>query len=155
MLRAITKIKAFTLSEMIVVMIITSIVVAMAFSVLHLVQKHMSVIQNNFANNSEIDKLDQLLWLDFNRYSTIYKNTSEDIVVFKNEIDSVVYQFNEKFIVKNTDTIRVSLKTKSFFLNGNKATNSIIDAIKLETDSISQNQVLFVFKENDATHYMN
>ena len=41
-----SKIQAYTLSEMIVVLILTSIVVGMAFSVLTLVQKHMSGIRH-------------------------------------------------------------------------------------------------------------
>ena len=45
------KIKAFTLSELIVVMVLTLVVAGMAFSVLQLVQKHMYAIKGNFENS--------------------------------------------------------------------------------------------------------
>ena len=52
-----SKVQAFTLSEMIVVLIITSIVIGMAFSVLRLVQKHMGGIQDNFNRSTELNRL--------------------------------------------------------------------------------------------------
>ena len=68
------KIMAFTLSEMIVVLILTSIVIGLAFSVLNLVQKQMSAIQDNYNKSLELNKLETALWLDFNRYSDIRFN---------------------------------------------------------------------------------
>lgn len=44
------KVKSFTLSELLVVMIITAIVVGMAFSVLRLVQKQIHTIQKTMTN---------------------------------------------------------------------------------------------------------
>ena len=63
------KIKAFTLSEMVVVTILTSIIVGIAFSVLSLVQRHMYSIKQNFNNNTELSKLEQALWIDFDMLS--------------------------------------------------------------------------------------
>jgi len=68
-LKSTNKIQAFTLSEIIVVLILTTIIVGLAFSVLTLVQKHMRSIQSNFYNTTELKKLETSLWLDFNRYS--------------------------------------------------------------------------------------
>lgn len=149
------KINAFTLSEMIVVLILTSIVVGLAFSVLTLVQKHMSTIQNNFSNNIELNKLEQSLWLDFNRYSKIEYKTLEEEVVFTNEIDSIAYQFHDLYVVKDIDTFHIQLQNKMFYYNGNQIENGLIDALKLETSKTSQNQHLFIFKENDATPFLN
>lgn len=150
-----TKIQAFTLSEMIVVLIITSIVIGLAFSVLSLVQNHMSGIQNNFTNNIELNKLEQSLCLDFNRYSKIEYNELENMISFKTEIDSISYQFHEAYIIKDIDTFNIQLQGKQFFFNGNKIENGFIDAIKLETSKVFQNQKLFIFKENDATLFVN
>lgn len=150
-----TKIQAFTLSEMVVVLIITSIVIGLAFSVLTLAQKHMSSIQKNFNKNTELNKLKQSLWLDFNRYSNIRYDHLEHVMILNNEIDSISYQFNETFIVKTIDTFNIQLQNKQVFFDGNIIEHGVIDAIKLETTKEFQNQILFVFKENDATHFMN
>tara|TARA_R110002096_G_C14628966_1_gene724740 strand:- start:1349 stop:1813 length:465 start_codon:yes stop_codon:yes gene_type:complete len=150
-----SKIQAFTLSEMVVVLILTSIVIGIAFSVLTLVQKHMSGIQNNFNKNTELNKLEQSLWLDFSRYSNIRYDDLEQIVIFKNEIDSTIYQFRETFIIKEIDTFNIQLQNTQVFFDGNNVKQGNMDAIKLETTKVFQNQTLFVFKENDATLYIN
>ncbi|PQV48802.1 hypothetical protein CLV33_1047 [Jejuia pallidilutea] len=136
-------------------MILTSIVIGLAFSVLTLVQKHMLSVQLNFKHQTELNKLEQSLWLDMNRFSRVEFNTIEDVITFKNDIDSVIYYFNEKHIIKDIDTFNIRLKHKILFFNGNKITEGMLDGIKLETSEEFQNQILFVFKENDATYFVN
>ncbi len=145
------KIHAFTLSEMIVVIILTSIVVGMAFSVLTLVQRHMSSIQDNFNKNTELNKFEQMLWIDFNKYARIEYSPIEDGLIFTSEIDSVTYKFTTEYIIKEADTFNIPLQNKVFFFDGNKSTKGKVDAIRLKT---FQNQQVFVFKQNDATQFM-
>ena len=149
------KIQAFTLSEMIVVLILTSIVIGLSFSVLTLVQKHMRSIQNNFSQNTEINMLEQSLWLDFNRYSKIKYDDLEDALVFNSEIDSTTYKFNREYIMKDSDTFNIQLNHKTLFFEGTTTKKGFIDAIKLETSKAFQNQHLFVSKQNDAAQFMN
>jgi len=149
------KIQAFTLSEMIVVIILTSIVVGMAFSVLTLVQKHMLSIQENFSKNTTLNTFEQALWIDFNRYPKIEYSAIDDELIFTSEIDSVVYKFTTEHIIKEVDTLHIPIQIKSFFFDGNKTANGQVDAIKLEVSKAFQNQTLFVFKKNDATQFMN
>ncbi|WP_034045137.1 PulJ/GspJ family protein [Wocania ichthyoenteri] len=149
------KIQAFTLSEMIVVIILTSIVVGMAFSVLTLVQKHMSGIQNNFNKNTELNILEQSLWLDFNRYSEIEYNVINDELIFTSDVKTTTYKFTTDYIIKELDTFNISTDNKLLFFDGDKATNGRVDAIKFETSKTFQNQPVFVFKQNDANQFMN
>lgn len=150
-----SKIQAFTLSEMVVVLILTSIVVGLAFSVLSLVQKHMVGIQNNFIKNTELNKLEQSLWIDFNRYPNIIYDALEDEIKFTNAMDSITYQFNGTYIIKATDTFHIQLQSKILFFDGNEVRTGGIDALKLETSKTFQNQPLFIFKDNDATPFIN
>ncbi|GAA3614526.1 prepilin-type N-terminal cleavage/methylation domain-containing protein [Flavivirga amylovorans] len=149
------KIQAFTLSEMIVVLILTSIVIGLAFSVLSLVQKHITGIQSNFIHNTEINKLEQSLWIDFNRYTKIEYDALQDEIKFSNHIDSLHYQFHETYIIKNRDTLNIQLQNKLFFFDGDIIESGLIDAIKLQTSKLFQSQKLFVFKKNDATPFIN
>lgn len=148
------KIKAFTLSEIIVVLILTSIVVGLAFSVLGLVQKQMLAIQANYNKNQELQKLETSLWLDLNRYPNIRYNFNEDRLVLKNELDSVSYSFSKEFIVKVEDTFDIALETKQFYFDGILSKTNKVDALKLQTTKVYQNRELFIFKKNDATLYM-
>ncbi len=148
------KIQAFTLSEMIVVLILTGIVVGLAFSVLGLVQKQMLTIQDNYNKSLELNKLETSLWLDFSRYSIINYNALEDKLILKNELDSISYVFLKKIIIKKQDTFSISLKYKQFYFDGKLSTTNQVDAMKLKTSKTHLNQELFIFKQNDATAFI-
>ncbi|WP_290698296.1 prepilin-type N-terminal cleavage/methylation domain-containing protein [Lacinutrix sp.] len=149
------KVQAFTLSEMIVVLILTSIVVGLAFSVLGLVQKQMLAIQDNYNKSLELNKLETVLWLDFNRYSKIEYNNLEKELKFSTELDSMTYRFLESKVIKEQDTFAIQLQQKKYYFEGDIISNGQIDALKLETTKDFQNQQLFIFKQNDATVFMN
>lgn len=150
----IKKIKAFTLSEMIVVLILTSIVVGLAFSVLRLVQKQIFAIQQNYYKSTEINKLKTALWIDFNRYQDIKYNALNNELLLKNELDSVSYRFSEDYIVSDIDTFRIKLEAKQIFFNGLISKTNKVDAIKIKTSKSNRSQELFIFKKNDATVYI-
>lgn len=149
------KIKAFTLSELIVVLILTSIVVGLAFSVLTLVQKHMGSIQQNYNQKTKLNLLESILWTDFNRYSNIAYDSMNNTLELSSELGSTSYQFTKTSIIKDIDTFNIELENKSFFYKGNIIEKGIIDALKLETSKTFQNQKLFIYKKNDATAFMN
>ena len=71
------KIKAFTLSEMLVVLVISSIVIAAAFLILTMVQKQFMVVQKNINNKQEINFFERLLWRDFNTYTINYQKKKD------------------------------------------------------------------------------
>lgn len=149
-----TKIQAFTLGEMIVVLILTSMVVGLAFSVLILVQKHMGSIQEHLNRNSSLDKLETALWIDFNRYPTIEYDAVEDKLICRSEINVTYYTFHEDYLIKDVDTFRVALDQKSLYFNGENIEQGKIDALKLTTSKTFNNKSLFVFKQTDANSFM-
>ncbi len=149
------KIQAFTLSEMIVVIILTSIVVGMAFSVLTLVQRQMSGVQNNFNKTTELAILEQALWLDFNRYSKVEYDVADDELIFTSEVNSTTYKFTNTHIVKDLDTFNIAEHSKLFFFDGDKTSHGKVDAIRFETSKTFQDQGFFVFKLNDANQFIN
>ena len=153
-MKPIKKIKAFTISELIVVLILTSIVVGLAFSVLGLVQKQIFPIQNNYKHQMTLRQLETSLWIDIHRYPNINYNPIEEELTMKHELDSVVYQFSKVNIIKAQDTFPVVLSQKAFYFNGTTTNNNKVDAIKLTTDKTTNFQELFIFKKNDATQFM-
>ena len=73
-----SKVKSFTLSELLVAMIITVIVVGLAFTVLNLVNKQIAVIQKNYNRTTNLAFFKQRIWLDFNKHSQIIFNSNFD-----------------------------------------------------------------------------
>ena len=149
------KIKAFTLSELIVVMVLTLVVAGMAFSVLQLVQKHMYAIKGNFENSTNITLLEQSLWIDANRSNSISYNSDEDILYFISEIDTIAYTFTPTFIQKEIDTFPIAVTEKLFYFKGEETNSSGIDAFKLFTSEEFKSRTIFISKRNTANTYMN
>ncbi len=153
-MQKIKKIPSYTLSELVVVIIITSIVVGLAFSILRLVQNQIFSIRKNFENTTELRKLEQSLTLDFNRYSTISYDPIKDKLYFSTPINSTNYQFEDDFVVKELDTFRVSIERKNFYEMGETVNDGKIDGMKLFCSKTNQSRELFIFKQNAAIDYI-
>lgn len=154
-MRRLKKISAFTLNEMVVALVLTAIVVGLAFSILSLTQKQMLGIQQNYIKNDVLRQFEQALWVDFNKYHTAIYNDYTNELVLKNEIDSVNYSFKNGFVLKNLDTLKMALAERIFYLDGKQVSEGIIDAIEIITSKESQNPTVFVYKKKDAAYYMN
>lgn len=148
------KIKAFTLSEMIVVLMLTIIVVGLAFSVLNLVQKQMGGMSENYEYKNEINLLKQALWIDFGTYSNISIDSKTNILRFANEIEYTDYIFEEDWIVRGKDTFNLKLSERLFYFDGVESSDAQIDAIKLITVLENENKSIFLYQENAASEYM-
>jgi competence protein ComGF len=149
------KIKSFTLLELLVVMIITAIVVGMAFSVLRLVQKQIHVIETNFAKTSSLALFEQKLWQDFNELNTIQFNEDTNSLLMESEMDTVLYSFQENYILRNKDTIKLKLVANKLFFKGKEVKEGNIDALSISGIAELPDYEIFVSKKNDVTLSMN
>ncbi|MGX7666050.1 PulJ/GspJ family protein [Flavobacterium pedocola] len=150
-----TKVKSFTLSEILVVMVITAIVVGLAFSVLRLVQKQIHLIRKNYDKSVELALFEQKLWQDFHEYGNITFDARNRKLQMKSEIDSIQYVFYDDLVMRQQDTIKVKLKVLDVFFEGTKAQERNIDAIKLLAEQELPDYDIFVFKNQDVNFYMN
>lgn len=148
------KIKAFTISEMLVVLVISSVVVGLSLTVLSLVQKQLKTMNENQAKNTEIQQLERALTRDFQRYELSY-NHKNDQLKGLSVIDSVIYRFNENFVLRNTDTLWVPIYKSVRYLNGTSVSENEIDAIQLQWSKEFPEKKLFISKTKDAAFYMN
>ncbi|GGB73407.1 hypothetical protein GCM10007424_11650 [Flavobacterium suaedae] len=147
------KVKSFTLSEMLVVMIITAIVVGIAFSVLNLVQRQISGIEKNFSKTTALSLFEQRLWADFNRHNNIIANSNT--IIFVSDVDTVLYTFNENHVLRNTDTINTKLITNKFYYLGKEVQSGTIDAVLISAGKEMSNYSIFASMEHDASYFMN
>lgn len=149
-----SKIKAFTLTEMIVVLTITVIVVGLAFSVLTLVQKQMSGISATYEDTTELNLLQQALWIDFNTYPDILFDTKTATMQCSNEIEGVTYIFENDWVVRQRDTFRIKTSETIFYSEGNAILSGAVDALKLTSDKESGTKTIFIHAENPANEFM-
>lgn len=148
------KYNAFTLSEMLIVLVVSSIVIGITFTVLNLIQKQVSGIRNNFSNQQEVQTLERVLWQDFNTYD-VYYSLINDALEFTNNKETIIYRFNENYVLRQNDTIKTNIINKSLFLNGKLVTNGYIDAISIVTEKQYTSNKIFAFKQKDANYYLN
>ena len=149
------KINAFTLSEMMVVLVITVIVVSLAFAVLQLVQKQMIGMQHNYEKNTKENQLRQALWIDFRTYSTFNYDAAHQRLYCQNELSSISYEFYENQIIRQKDTFAIELDEYKFFFDNQKVDGGPVDALMLQMQKKTKEKRMFVFKNNTASDYMN
>jgi len=148
------KVNAYTLSELLVVLVLTSIVAGMAFSVLNMVQKQLFSIQKNMDVKAHFRTLEQSLLIDFNTYHNVKYSKEENRLVCYSEIDSVAYNFTADYVYKSLDTFYISAIHKKIFFAGNEVSSGKVDAIKIDSIGLNSNLQLFIFKHNDANTYL-
>lgn len=149
------KVKSFTLSELLIVMIITVIIVGIAFSVLNLVKKEIVVIEKNYRKTTNLLLFEERLWLDFNNYPKIEFSSNENKLFLKSETDTILYQFYDDYVMRNQDTIKSKLDIDKIYFQGNQTKQGEIDAISILGVKELPDYTIFVFKQNDATFFMN
>ncbi|MGV8947183.1 MAG: hypothetical protein ACOH1N_12190 [Lutibacter sp.] len=147
------KIKSFTIAEMLVVMVLTTIVISIAILVLNLVQTELIGIQQNFKNNTELRTLEQTLWLDFNKNEVLVDIKSNQLICIS-PLDTVIYKFAENYVLRNNDTLKLVFEEHKLFLDM-KPSLTKADAIELKLSNEFQNKQLFIFKTKSASYYMN
>jgi len=149
------KIKAFTLSELLVVLLLTVVVVGLAFAILNLVQKQMSTTRKNYDNGTELQQLRQVLWRDFRSYQHSFFSKQEEKLIFENEMERVQYTFLQNYLIREQDTFKIQLARKVFYFEGGAVQEGRINALELFTTKEMNKKTVFVYRENDATIYMN
>jgi prepilin-type N-terminal cleavage/methylation domain-containing protein len=149
------KIKSFTLPELLIVMIITAIVVSMAFSVLRLVQKQIHTIETNFNKTANLALFEQKMWQDFNEFQIIQFNEKQNSLVLESEIDTVHYSFQDNYVLRNKDTLKLKLAPTTFFFEGKEVKGGDIDALSISGKATLPNYEIFVSKRNDLTLSIN
>jgi len=148
------KVSAYTLSEVLVVLLLTSIIAGMAFSVLNMVQNQIFSVQKNMDVKASFREFEQSLMLDFNKYHNVRFDRNDNRLVCYSEIDSVSYNFMPNYVQKNIDTFYVSGIHKKLFFAGNEIEGGVMDAIKIDSIALNSNLRLFIFKQNDANTYL-
>ena len=154
MLQLHKKTKGFTIAEMLVVLVISSIIITITLLVLNLVQRQIQNIQANMASNTEQRLLERGLWQDFNSHNLFY-NDKEQQVFCMSEKDTIIYTFHKAYVLRNLDTLAIAVFNKKVFLEGEEVLNQRIDALELQISKEITNRKIVVFKTNDAAHYMN
>ena len=147
-----TKIQAFTLTEMMVVIVISAIVAGLAFTILDVVQKNMRSIESNYEHQSEIQALEVALTVDFTKYPEAYWDARTETLLLSSPINTQEYRFQKDSITTPWSSFVLKTKNTELFFEGKRVTNGEIDAIKLTFENARDLHRIFVYKYKDPTN---
>jgi len=144
------KIAAFTLSEILVVLAITSIVIAIAFTTLRLITKQFVVMQDRYKERTEVTKFKQQLLFDVEKGFQVFwdeKLQQLDVLV---KDETIRYEMTPAYVLRGRDTLDFKILNTEFYYKGDTVTEGIIDGIEIELEATGRPVRFFVSKTVDA-----
>lgn len=93
------RIKGFTIQEIMIVMVITSLIATMVFSIIQYSYRFLNSVVKTGNAQSEINHLQQVLSVDFLRADEI---NFDNMLVCKFYLESATYQFNPNCIIRRS-----------------------------------------------------
>lgn len=150
-----SKVQSFTLAELLVVMVLTTIVVGIAFSVLTAVQQQLKKVNDVLDKTTQLAFFEQQLYMDFTNHTTAYFNSTTQTLTLTSDVNTINYHYHPDFVLRNTDTLNVKVSVQKNYFEGVVVLNGSIDAISITADPDIPNYPIFIYKNNDATSYIN
>jgi len=154
-LRSSTHIKAYTLMEMIVVMIISAIIVSMAYVVFTKVNVLAITLKKLYQANYQVVLLDKLVYADIEHADRVVKTADGFVCEFKNEkhtyhISDVIvrtqqHQIDTFAFIKDINMVFTFLSERE----------TVIKTVKIEGVYEEEELNLFYAKEYGADVYVN
>lgn len=146
-------VNAFTLVEMVIVLIIASLIVALSFTVLDIVQRNLGNISKQFSVENNRILLQSRLEANFLKYGESYYDRNKEQIVFRSNIDSIIYRLNNDFLIMEDDTIDFKFQKIYFMYHGDSIANGGFDAIgTIQKESAKK---IFCYRVNDSKAYLN
>ena len=150
----IRKIRAFTIIELVVVMILSGIIIGIVYSAYQIVSSQYENYRKANNQNTSMAVLTLLLNRDFSTAYSI-KKEGERISFFDQENKVCSYAFAEDFIIRSTNAVEDTFHIHTFnievlFLNQPQSSyTGLIDEVYFES-MIFEEQQLFRFKKQYA-----
>jgi len=119
-----------------------------------LVQNQMGGISAIYTTKTKVNKLQQSLWRDFDKYETIYLDAPNYKILFSNELEERWYRFTKGQFIRDS-TLQVSYTLLQGYFENKKVAHGTIDALAITTGKDAGAQQIFVYKVNTPTVYLN
>jgi competence protein ComGF len=144
------KIPAFTLSEILVVLAITSIVIAIAFTVLNLVTKQFTTMRARYEERTEVNAFKQRLLFDFEKGSTAVWNEKQQQLDITIQDEIISYEMAPDYVLRDSDTIPIMIQNTRFYYKGDEIEEGVTDGLELTLMIANRPIQFFVSRKVDA-----
>ena len=153
-MNSLKKIQAFTLGELLIVMVISSIVVTLSFMALGNIQRQIRGVNQTFERQQKILQLERMLFMDLHVDRAVY-SPKDSTMTFEKGKELVQYKYLNGNIVRQQDTIDLQMKNMILYLNGEKVNDGDFDAVEIMFSDTYNQQGFFIYKRKDASYYIN
>lgn len=146
------RIKAFTIMEVTVTMMVAAILMGITYTTYSIVSRSYLSFNTKNKDMAELELLDRLLKRDFDRGEVILKET--DGIIIKNTDRMVTYEFSPDYITRNsgiTDTFKVKTEGLSTSFEGQPVDETGLSGEQNRLDDLSFN--LIFQNEKIPYHY--
>jgi prepilin-type N-terminal cleavage/methylation domain-containing protein len=127
------RLDAFTILELLVVMVVSALLFGMAYSALRMVQRQQQGIARKSALLGQISTWQTALAADF--YTSTIVTLSNDQVRCQRRDGEVTYLFQDSTLVREqgelVDTFRLPIRQCTYFWQGQERTSGLIDELTL------------------------
>ncbi len=146
------KVKSFTITEILVVIVITSVVVSLALSVLRMLQRHTLTLSDFQTAKNELYLLNNQLAIEFSKAESIHWSSENEILTFTTPLKQATIAVDSIALSQR----QLEVKERTVYLQGKeKSASGIIDALKLEMNVKGKDQTIFVYRRNDLNTILN
>ncbi len=152
------RIKAFSLLEMTLALLLSSIVVAMAVSAYLIVSKKIDLYKHHLSSVEQLSTLQTVMLIDFENAKTIL-NKNEYLSFLSKDSNEVIYKFDNTVIIR-----KQAARIDSFFVNYQELlvseepalskNNQVINKVSFTTNIIEPIEMKF-FKKYSAADIIN
>ena len=160
------KVKAFTLVELLVSMLISSIVISMAYVSYDIVYKQFSNYKNINKKINEVILIDMLLKNDFFQAKEIYCKTSDKLIFKDKQNHENTYLFTPGYIIRKSNEVNDTLfigaskilfkfQNEELFSDNASLTNKLMDEFCFESFVLGEIEQFHYKKEYAADVLMN
>lgn len=148
------KVRAFTLSELLVVIILTGIVSGIVLSAYNLVGGYYGALEKKSASIVGLDNLNRSLQYDFEFSQEITITESNTILCWGDKGSKRFYSFDNKWLLQKqqtrSDTLTCTVEEWIFKRNGRVVTEGNIDELELKVIIYQQSMTWHFLKNSDA-----
>lgn len=124
-----TKLKSFTLSEIIVVMVISMIVIGLSYSILSLVNSQMEDIKEINATQTAFHRFHGRIQNDIQTFTDHSLEANGTQLIFKNPIREKIYYFYPDQVISELDTFYLGSYSLTTYLKNTPVNQGAFDAI--------------------------
>ena len=149
-----TKLKAFTLIELLVAMVVSGIVIAVAYQVYLIATMQFSEYKRISDKVTSEVVLKGLLNSDFFMSESVIQR-SENSIEVQRENKAIRYEWNERYVLRTTENMKDTFflevaSAELMFNNEKRQRGELIDEMKLVSKESGQERIFCFFKHYSA-----